>query len=50
MGYVSPDKNFDFNVVIRTLILDRTRSEISYKVGSAITFDSDPEKEYEECI
>ncbi|MDW7695574.1 anthranilate synthase component I family protein [Flammeovirgaceae bacterium SG7u.111] len=50
VGYQSPDKNFDFNVVIRSLFYDAEKCKLSYQVGSAITYDSVPEKEYEECL
>ena len=50
IGYIDPDKNFDFNVVIRTIIYDDKLSKISVNVGSGITFKSDPEDEYEECL
>lgn len=48
IGYVTPDDDFDFNVVIRTAILND--GKIIYPVGGAITSDSDPEKEWEETI
>ncbi len=50
IGYIEPNKNFDFNVVIRTIIYDDKLSKISVNVGSGITFKSDPEEEYEECL
>lgn len=50
IGYVEPNGNFDFNVVIRTLEKAHTGKHIHYKVGSAITFDSVPELEYDECL
>lgn len=50
IGYIEPDGDFDFNVVIRTLVFDESAEKISYHVGSAITFDSNAEKEYEECL
>lgn len=50
IGYLSPDGNFDFNVVIRTLLYNRVRKYLSCSVGGAITINSDPEKEYEECL
>ena len=50
LGYISPDGDFDFNVIIRTLVYHHTEKTITYKVGSAITFDSEPECEYEECL
>lgn len=50
MGYVSPDGDCDFNVLIRTLVYCHETETISYKVGSAITYDSQAEYEYEECL
>ncbi len=50
VGYFSPEQNFDFNVVIRSIIFDEKSSQISFHVGSAITYDSDPEYEYNECL
>jgi para-aminobenzoate synthetase component 1 len=50
VGYVTPDGNFDFNVVIRSLLLNRDHQYLSYLVGSGITFYSDPQAEYEECL
>ncbi|HWD87682.1 MAG TPA: anthranilate synthase component I family protein [Mucilaginibacter sp.] len=50
IGYFSPDGDFDFNVVIRTLLYNETEKYLSFQVGGAITFHADPEKEYEECL
>ena len=50
MGYIYPDGDFDFNVVSRSMQYNRTAGYLSCAVGSAITYDSDPEKEYEECL
>ena len=50
IGYVSPNGDFDFNVVIRTILYNATKQYISYSVGGAITAKSDPLKEYEECL
>ena len=50
IGYVWPDGDVDFNVVIRSLQYRRDTGYLSFQVGSAITFDSDPEREYEECL
>ena len=50
IGYITPDKDFDFNVVIRSIMYNKPRQYLSYLVGGAITFYSDPEKEYEECL
>ncbi|MFD2162894.1 anthranilate synthase component I family protein [Paradesertivirga mongoliensis] len=50
IGYFSPDGDFDFNVVIRTLLYNAAEGYLSFHVGSAITFASDPQKEYDECL
>jgi para-aminobenzoate synthetase component 1 len=50
VGYFSPEKDFDFNVVIRSVLYNNTKLYLSYIVGSAITARSVPEKEYEECM
>lgn len=49
-GYFKPNGDFDFNVIIRSLFYNKTHSKLSYSVGGAITYDSIPEEEYEECI
>jgi para-aminobenzoate synthetase component 1 len=50
IGYFSPDDDFDFNVVIRTLLYNSSKKYLSFHVGSAITFHADAEREYEECL
>jgi len=50
VGYVTPERNFDFNVVIRSLMYNSDTQYLSYQVGSGITFYSDPAAEYEECL
>jgi len=50
IGYFSPDGDFDFNVVIRTLLYNETNKYLSFHAGSAITYYADAEKEYEECL
>jgi para-aminobenzoate synthetase component I len=50
VGFLSPDGDFDFNVVIRSVIYSRQSGKLSFHVGSAITVDSDPEIEYAECL
>jgi para-aminobenzoate synthetase component 1 len=49
-GYVAPDGDFDFNVVIRSLQYRADTGYLSLQVGSAITYDSVPELEYAECL
>jgi para-aminobenzoate synthetase component 1 len=50
IGYISPNGDFDFNVVIRTLLYNNKEKYLSCSVGGAITIQSDPEKEYAECM
>ncbi|MCK8481190.1 aminodeoxychorismate synthase component I [Psychroserpens algicola] len=50
VGYFSPDNDFDFNVVIRSILYNATNTYVSYSVGGAITAKSEPLKEYEECL
>lgn len=50
VGYITPDKNFDFNVVIRSILYNPLKNYVSFTVGGAITSLSVPENEYEECM
>lgn len=50
VGYFTPDNNFDFNVVIRSILYNQSNKYASFSVGSAITSQSIIEKEYEECL
>lgn len=50
IGYIEPNGDFDFNVVIRTLLYNREQNYLSCSVGGAITIQSDPENEYNECL
>ncbi len=50
IGYFSPDGDFDFNVVIRSILYNQENKYVSFSVGSAITSLSNPEYEYEECL
>ncbi|MCB7480738.1 aminodeoxychorismate synthase component I [Christiangramia sediminis] len=50
VGYFTPDGDFDFNVVIRSILYNSENNYLSFSVGGAITAKSDPEKEYEECL
>jgi len=50
VGYFTPTGDFDFNVVIRSILYNQENKYISFSVGSAITSQSVPEKEYEECL
>jgi para-aminobenzoate synthetase component 1 len=50
IGYIKPGGDFDFNVVIRSIFYNATTGYLSFNVGSGITFYSNPENEYEECL
>ncbi|HNP17693.1 MAG TPA: anthranilate synthase component I family protein [Fulvivirga sp.] len=50
VGYFLPNGDFDFNVVIRSILYNSNKNNCSFQVGGAITFDSIPELEYEECL
>jgi len=50
IGCIHPSGDFDFNVVIRSLVYNQTLRTLSCAVGSAITIESDPESEYNECL
>jgi para-aminobenzoate synthetase component 1 len=50
VGYITPQGNFDFNVVIRSILYNQKKGYLSLQVGSAITFNSNPESEYAECL
>ncbi|MBJ7427866.1 MAG: anthranilate synthase component I family protein [Bacteroidia bacterium] len=50
VGYFTPEGNFDFNVVIRSIQYNKANNYLNIMVGGAITFDSIEEQEYEECL
>ena len=50
LGYITPEGDFDFNVVIRSIVYNSLHKYLSMQGGSAITFNSIAEKEYEECL
>jgi para-aminobenzoate synthetase component 1 len=50
VGYIDPEGNFDFNVIIRSIFYNSSTNTLSYYAGSAITFYSDAVKEWEECL
>lgn len=50
VGYFSPEGDFDFNVVIRSILYNEENRYVSFSVGSAITAQSNPEDEYQECL
>lgn len=50
LGYITPEGDFDLNVVIRSILYNASRAYLSFPTGSAITFYSDPVREWEECL
>ncbi len=50
IGYFMPNGDFDFNVVIRSILYNAKNHYLSFSVGSAITSKSIPESEYDECL
>ena len=50
VGYFTPSADFDFNVVIRSILYNSKERYVSISVGGAITGKSIPEQEYEECL
>lgn len=50
VGYITPDGDFDFNVVIRSILYDEQHGQLRYPAGSAITTGCDPIMEWKECL
>lgn len=50
VGHVPPDGLASFNVAIRTAVIDRERSALSFGIGSGIVWDSEVDAEYDECL
>ncbi|HIP37187.1 MAG TPA: anthranilate synthase component I family protein [Crocinitomix sp.] len=50
VGFISPNKNHDFNVVIRSVLYNSNNKTVSVSVGGAITIKSIAEQEYNECL
>ena len=50
VGYITPEADFDFNVVIRTILYNLANKYLSVGVGGAITIKSQAVEEYEECL
>jgi len=50
IGYLTPERDFDFNVVIRSIMYNANTRYLSYQAGSAITSQSNPDTEYAECL
>jgi para-aminobenzoate synthetase component I len=50
IGYFSPKNDFDFNVVIRSILYNKEKKYLSFSTGSAITINSNAKDEYQECM
>ena len=50
VGYFTPQGDFDFNVVIRSMLYRSDTKQAVVRAGSAITYDSDAEQEWDECL
>jgi para-aminobenzoate synthetase component 1 len=50
VGYVDPEGDADFNVIIRSLVYSLKEKYLSLMVGGAITALADADMEYEECL
>lgn len=50
IGYLAPGRQAQFNVAIRTALIDRETGQANYHVGSGIVWDSDAAAEWEECL
>lgn len=50
VGYISPEGDFDFSVVIRSILYNSTNHYLSFIVGSAITAKAEAQQEYDECL
>ncbi len=49
-GYITPEGDFDFNVIIRSILYQSSSKYLSFQVGGAITYASNAASEYEECM
>ncbi|MGJ3245209.1 MAG: aminodeoxychorismate synthase component I [Elainellaceae cyanobacterium] len=49
IGYLAPQRQAQFNVAIRTVLIDSRTHIAEYGVGSGIVWDSDSQREYDEC-
>ena len=50
VGYFTPQGDFDFNVVIRSILYNQENKYLSFSVGSAVTAEAVAEQEYEVCM
>jgi len=50
IGHIAPKRQATFSVAIRTAVIDRKKQTAEYGIGAGITWDSDPDAEYAECL
>jgi para-aminobenzoate synthetase component 1 len=50
LGYIDSKGDFDFNVLIRSIFYNSKNETIATFAGGAITAESDPAEEYDECM
>ncbi len=50
IGFITPDGNAQFNVAIRTALVDKKLGTINYGIGGGIVWDSDPGDEFAESL
>jgi len=50
VGYFTPANDFDFNVVIRSILYNEDNKYASFSVGSAVTINANATDEYNECL
>ncbi len=50
IGFIAPDGSAQFNVAIRTAVVDRSAGVVEYGIGGGIVWDSDPDQEYQEAM
>ena len=50
VGYISPDGDFDLNVVIRSWLIDAENQRARVTTGGALVYDSTAAAEYGECL
>lgn len=50
IGWIAPGRRAQFNVAIRTVIVDKAASAAEYGVGGGVVWDSTPTGEYQECL
>jgi para-aminobenzoate synthetase component 1 len=50
IGYIKPDGDFDFSVIIRAIFYNSKEHYLSFSTGSAITSAAEADKEYDECL